>query len=263
MTTPQDPTPTIINPAQASSQAKESEDSGDVRALETANELRHRIPRPNQWAEKSLVAKIAYAPRRTSLATLSVFVWCVTLLCLSSMITMPAPDWRELVFKQNWVFFDYALQVPLAVLVAGVLGGRMGSLAILSYLVAGLAGFPIFANGGGFSYLYDPGLGYLIGMAFTAPLIHQELKKCFTMTGWFRGRSFYLLFAAAMAVFSIHTLGALGLLAQVLLGHFSPSEALSWLHHYSFDLLPLDLFFAFCALAFVRFTRLAFFCCLY
>lgn len=44
-------------------------------------------------------------------------------------------------------------------------GGRRGALAVCVYLALGLAGLPIFAQGGGLSYLLQPSFGYLIGFA--------------------------------------------------------------------------------------------------
>jgi biotin transport system substrate-specific component len=226
-------------------------------------DILHRIPRPLHH-DKNWFNKINYAPKRNSLALLSVMLWAWTALCLSSMLILPLPEWKALLLQQHWVPIEYALQVPLVVLVGGILGSRYGTLVVLAYLATGfMLGFPIFSNGGGLPYSYEPTVGYLLGMGFTPLLMHQELKKGFTMKGWFRGRSFFLIFAALMAVLGIHTTGVVGLLFQVGLGHLTWPEALSWLSHCTFVLLPYDAFLACVAVCLVRLTRLSLYCCLY
>lgn len=55
---------------------------------------------------------------------------------------------------------------------AGVfLGARKGFYSQLLYLGIGLIGIPIFANGGGPTYIFQPTFGYLIGFAACATLI--------------------------------------------------------------------------------------------
>ncbi len=52
------------------------------------------------------------------------------------------------------------------VLLAGfVLGARGAFISICAYLAVGLCGFPIFATGGGLSYLLKPTFGFLGGFA--------------------------------------------------------------------------------------------------
>ncbi|MBF4695343.1 biotin transporter BioY [Fusibacter ferrireducens] len=47
---------------------------------------------------------------------------------------------------------------------AGVfLGSKKGSLSQIIYIAMGLIGIPIFANGGGITYVFNPTFGYLLG----------------------------------------------------------------------------------------------------
>ena len=49
-------------------------------------------------------------------------------------------------------------------LVAGLLlGPRLGTIAVGTYVLLGLVGLPIFTQGGGFWYVFQPSFGYLIG----------------------------------------------------------------------------------------------------
>ena len=52
------------------------------------------------------------------------------------------------------------------VLLAGLmLNKRLAGVSVGVYLLIGLAGVPVFASGGGPSYLLRPGFGYLLGFA--------------------------------------------------------------------------------------------------
>ncbi len=56
----------------------------------------------------------------------------------------------------------------VAVLAAGF-GWRIGVATVLLYIVEGLSGLPVFANGGGIAYLFAPSFGFIVGylaMAF-------------------------------------------------------------------------------------------------
>jgi biotin transport system substrate-specific component len=55
------------------------------------------------------------------------------------------------------------LQVPALLLTALVCGPRPALLAGVAYLSLGLLELPVFNAGGGFTYLLDPGFGYLAG----------------------------------------------------------------------------------------------------
>lgn len=65
-------------------------------------------------------------------------------------------------FTMQWFF----------VLMAGfLLGARRAFSSVLSYLIVGLAGIPVFAAGGGPAYLIRPTFGFLLGFAFAAWVI--------------------------------------------------------------------------------------------
>lgn len=64
---------------------------------------------------------------------------------------------------------DYFTLQFFFVLMAGMLlGSRLGGFSVLAYVLIGLAGVPIFAAGGGISYVLRPSFGYLVGFIATA-----------------------------------------------------------------------------------------------
>lgn len=67
-------------------------------------------------------------------------------------------------------YIPFTLQT-LFVILAGLLLGPKGSfITVCCYLLLGLVGIPIFAQGGGLSYIFKPSFGYLIGFAFGSAL---------------------------------------------------------------------------------------------
>ncbi len=57
----------------------------------------------------------------------------------------------------------FTLQFLFTMLAGILLGGKYGALSVLCYIFIGLLGLPVFAEGGGFSYVLQPTFGYLIG----------------------------------------------------------------------------------------------------
>lgn len=62
----------------------------------------------------------------------------------------------------------FTLQFLFTMLAGLLLGANWGFLSVGLYLVIGLIGFPVFAQGGGLSYIFQPSFGYLIGFALGA-----------------------------------------------------------------------------------------------
>ena len=62
----------------------------------------------------------------------------------------------------------FTLQLFFALLSGFLLGPRLSTLSVGVYLILGLIGVPIFAAGGGLSYLIRPTFGFLLGFAFAA-----------------------------------------------------------------------------------------------
>ena len=59
----------------------------------------------------------------------------------------------------------FTLQFLFTTLAGLLLGGRLGGLSVCAYIALGLAGLPLFAQGGGLGYIVQPSFGYIIGFA--------------------------------------------------------------------------------------------------
>lgn len=80
-------------------------------------------------------------------------------------------------------------------LVGGALGMRRGAAALVAYLVAGLAGAPVFAGGaGGPAYVLMPSFGFIIGFIAAAGI-----------AGWAAERAWDRRFIPAMVGFTLAT----------------------------------------------------------
>lgn len=80
----------------------------------------------------------------------------VALIAAGAFIKVPVP------------VVPFTLQFLFTMMAGLLLGGKLGSLAVWVYIVLGLAGLPIFAQGGGLGYVFQPSFGYLIGFAVGA-----------------------------------------------------------------------------------------------
>lgn len=78
------------------------------------------------------------------------------------------------------------LQFFFTMLSGIVLGARLGALSQLVYVLLGLIGIPVFASGGGPSYVYNPAFGYLLGFILasyvTGWIAHCKMKESFLKT---------------------------------------------------------------------------------
>ena len=76
-------------------------------------------------------------------------------------------------FTRQWFF----------VLLAGLLlNKRLAGASVGVYLIIGLVGVPVFASGGGPSYLIRPTFGYLLGFAAAAYLMAWLCENCQALT---------------------------------------------------------------------------------
>lgn len=71
----------------------------------------------------------------------------------------------------------FTLQYFFCALGAILLGSKRGALAQILYVFIGLIGIPVFTQGGGPSYVFQPTFGYLIGFIVGAFIIGKTIEK--------------------------------------------------------------------------------------
>ena len=62
----------------------------------------------------------------------------------------------------------FTLQYLYTMLAGLLMGAKNGAQAVCDYILLGLCGLPIFAQGGGIGYVFQPSFGYIIGFALGA-----------------------------------------------------------------------------------------------
>lgn len=83
----------------------------------------------------------------------------VALIAIGAFIRIPVP------------VCPFTLQLLFTTLAGLLLGSRLGFISVFTYIIIGLIGIPIFTEGGGPSYIFQPTFGYLIGFAVGAYIV--------------------------------------------------------------------------------------------
>lgn len=77
----------------------------------------------------------------------------VALIVVGAFIKIPIP------------VVPFTLQFLFTMMAGLLLGGKLGAVSVGVYILMGLLGLPVFAEGGGFAYVLKPSFGYIIGFA--------------------------------------------------------------------------------------------------
>ncbi len=89
------------------------------------------------------------------------------LICAGAFIKIPTP------------LLPITLQTLFVTLAGLLLGSKKGAACVGVYIFIGLLGVPVFAEGGGLSYILKPSFGYIIGFALSAFVTGKLAeKKC-------------------------------------------------------------------------------------
>src|SRR5208337_2009632 len=73
-------------------------------------------------------------------------------------------------------YVPLTLQTLMVMFAGLILGSRRGALSQLLYLILGLLGLPIFAQGGGPAYVLQPSFGFLLGFVAGAYVIGKMVE---------------------------------------------------------------------------------------
>ncbi len=97
--------------------------------------------------------------RKRLIVTLTLSSLFCTLICVGSFIRIPMPN-----------IMPITLQTLFVLLTGLVLPVKSSTLTIITYIVLGLIGLPVFSGGGGLGYVLMPNFGFIIGF-FIATII--------------------------------------------------------------------------------------------
>lgn len=74
----------------------------------------------------------------------------------------------------------FTLQYLFTMLAGLLLGSKRGTISVVAYMLLGLAGLPIFTEGGGFWYVFKPSFGYIIGFCvgtYVTGILAERFKQ--------------------------------------------------------------------------------------
>lgn len=151
-------------------------------------------------------SETSLAGQRTAGMKVQEIVYCgifTTLIAAGAFIKIPIP------------VVPFTLQFLFTMLAGLLLGGRLGALCVAVYILLGLAGLPIFAEGGGLWYIVKPSFGYLIGFCLgsyvTGKMVEKHQKTTLTryfianFTGLFIVYAIGMIYYYVISNFVIHT----------------------------------------------------------
>ena len=142
--------------------------------------------------------------------------------------------------------YKYIPQIPVVFFIVALLGRKFGILSILIYIILGLF-FPIFALGGGISYLFEYGFGYILAFIpaifFAGTLLKgkTDLLRVFLIS--------------LIGVLTIHILGILYMFFIATLRHAPMDLVTGWIMSQSGVQIIYDIFFAMIAIFLGRQAR--------
>jgi biotin transporter BioY len=142
--------------------------------------------------------------------------------------------------------YRYIPQIPAVFFIVALLGRKFGIIAILGYITLGMF-FPIFALGGGITYLFEYGFGYILAYIPAIFLTGTLLK---IKTDFLR-----IVLMGLVGVLSIHLLGVLYMLFISTLRHAPMELVWGWISSQSGVQIFYDVFFTVLGIYLGRWTR--------
>lgn len=189
-------------------------------------------------------------PIRITLGTLMMTVLCVILIIVATFtqitiihpyfpmdtFTFLSQDLTDTEILRHFLKkYEYVPQIPVIFFVVSLLGRKFGMLSVILYIILGLF-FPIFALGGGISYLFEYGFGYILAF----------LPAIFFVGTILKGKPDFIriILISAVGVLTIHVLGVLYMLFIATLRHAPTEMIMGWILSQSGTKVFYDIFFA-------------------
>ena len=183
------------------------------------------------------------------LGTLALVAICVVLLIMATFtqikINFNIPSEVGL---GTYLKFEYIPQIPVVIFIATLLGECWGLLAVLIYILLGLTPwYPVFALGGGLSYIFQYNFGYIFAYILAVLLTAKQLKKEHTILT--------MLSAVLVGVLSIHVVGTIYMTIIALIRHDSLDFVANWVYYQSLSKMLYDIVFGILALIIAKGCR--------
>lgn len=115
--------------------------------------------------ERKAIQQARRGRRITKTQDLTYMALFTALIAVGAFIKIPIP------------VVPFTLQFLFTMMAGLLLGGRNGGLCVAVYMALGLAGLPIFAEGGGVWYVMKPSFGYIIGFCVASYVTGKLVEK--------------------------------------------------------------------------------------
>lgn len=143
--------------------------------------------------------------------------------------------------------YRYIPQIPTIMFIVALLGRRFGITSVSIYIIVGLFFAPIFALGGGISYVFEYGFGYILAYIPAVFFAGSIIKSGLTYRNMAQ--------ATVVGVLTIHITGILYMLFIATIQRESSSLILGWIVAQSGSKIIYDLVFSFLAMIAAKFTK--------
>ena len=180
------------------------------------------------------------------LGTLALVGLCVMFLIIATFtqIKFDIPN----VGLATYLKFEYIPQIPVVLFTATLLGECWGLLAILLYMGFGLTNiYPVFALGGGFSYIFQYSFGYIFAYIFSVLLVAKQFKSGSSILN--------MVFALIYGVGIIHLIGIVYSVIVALIKQDSFDYIVNLIYYQSVSKILYDLVFGFIAILLAKGAR--------
>lgn len=152
-------------------------------------------------------------------------IFCFSILAISNFVSIPLLEYQAAV--DSFTVYNYNLLYITCFVLSLLFKNNFAFIALVIYLVAGLAGLPLFAYGGGIGYVFEPSFGYLLGLILVSMFaFYYKYHHSYPGTEPVEGASFFKPKNIA-PIFGILLAHLLGLLYMLVTGHFSMDNFLN------------------------------------
>ena len=128
----------------------------------------------------------------------------------------------EILTLNDFIFsIKYIPQVPVVLFIGGLLGHKLGFFTVLLYIILGLFFVPVFALGGGFSYIFEYSFGYILAFLPAVFVLGKILKKDYSYVNIAK--------AVFFSVLIIHVIGIIYMCVLALIKQAGINFIISWI----------------------------------
>ncbi len=168
---------------------------------------------------------------RFTLGTLTLVFICILLLITAtfSEININIGD---------YIKFGYVPQIPVLLFIAALLAPEWALITVILYIILGLTPwFPVFALGGGPSYILQYNFGYILAYIFSVIICSHKFKNKPSFED--------IILGVLYGVLIIHIIGIIYMAILALIKHESFEFIFNWIYYQSIIKLLFDIVISF------------------